>query len=188
MILSIKREAVFLVELPFAWRGRRVMDFGEFRRYRRWKAPSYFHGWSWAIGCNSILQCPYWPLPPVLLDVAAFGECLLANRFRGRQTCGRADVWLARLYSRSMRFDDDFQGEVHPYRRSGVFGRYSGFGWKTRKVGSFLREGRCRGDAQFVLVRLGFRLDGDGNHGSRKVDRLKNDLLVFRRTALSAGG
>src|ERR1700675_4424595 len=108
-----------------------------------------------------------------LLDVAALGERLLANRF-AIGNLRAADIGLHVVFAQHA-VDDNFEVKLAHAGDQGLAG--IGLGGNAER-GIFLREA-LQGDAQFVLVGLGFGFDGDGNHGSREIDRLKNDLLVF---------
>src|SRR5882762_3871293 len=166
-----KEEAVFLVELPFAWRAAGD-GFCEFVDIVGGELLHIFMA-----GAGHRVQFDFavsvLALTAGLLDVAAFGERLLANRF-AIGNLGASDVGLHIVFAQHA-VDDDFKVKFTHAGDQGLAG--IGFGGNAEGR-IFLREA-LQGDPQLVLVRLGFRLDGDGNHGSRKVDRLKNDLLVF---------
>ena len=125
------------------------------------------------IGCNSILQWPYCPRAAGLLDVFAFGDGFLANRFAIRHL-RTADVGLHVVFAQHA-VDDNFQVQfAHAGNQclSGIgLGRNA-----ERRI--FLRQ-PLHGHAQLVLVGLGLRLDGYGNYRGGKIDVFENDLLCF---------
>src|SRR6202795_4681391 len=166
-----EEEAVFLVELPLAWSatGDGLREFVDV------VAGKLLH--VFMAGAGHRVQFDFavavLTLTAGLLDVAALGERLLANRFAIGHLRA-ADVRLHVVFAQHA-VDDVFKVNLAHAGDQGL--ACIGFGGNA-EGGIFLREA-LQGDAQFVLVRLGFRLDGDGDYRSRKIDGLEDDLLVF---------
>ena len=98
-----------------------------------------------------------------LLDVLAFRERLLANRFAVGDL-RTANIGLHVIFAQHA-VDDDFQVQFAHAGDQGLAG--IGFGGNAESR-IFLRQ-TLHGHAQFVLVSLGFRLDGHGNNRRREI-------------------
>ena len=162
---------MFLVELPLA-RSAAGNGLGENIQIVRGKFLHVF-----MIGARQRMQLDLavavLTLTAGLLDVFAFGNGLLANGF-AIGDLRTADIGLHVIFAQHA-VNDDFQVQFAHAGDQCLAGiRLGG----NAERGIFLRQA-LHSDAELVLVRLGFRLDSDGNNRRGKLDGFQNDGLVF---------